>query len=292
MGMSERNEPIVDTSTKRSTPAGTPTATSPETERTSNLPSPRDSTRTLPETLATLAPWWSSPRRTLPEVACTSTVSSAAPISTSPEVGRAIDPTRHPRAAQVARRRAHAELPDDRPDDDVAARRGRPQPAVDVVGRHVATGRLEVRRADGAGHLDVGRRRGHGDVAALRQLDVHRDRLAPQQARAVLARDLHHAPSGCRPSGRHSMVVRSTSSSAPGVSALTETVVAHGRHGGTVTSPDSFSTTSRTGLGVSKVRSMCFLLSGRSVAADAGAPTAPAAGVGTCCARGRGRCRR
>ena len=45
--------------------------------------------------------------------------------------------------------------------------------------------------ADGPVDLDVGRRRGHGDVAALGHLDPHRHRVAAQEAHAVQARDLH-----------------------------------------------------------------------------------------------------
>ena len=76
----------VSTSTWRSTPLATPTATSPETERTCSVPSPRASTRTFPDTFFTWAPGASSPRRTSPDVALTSTRLPAAPNSRLPDV--------------------------------------------------------------------------------------------------------------------------------------------------------------------------------------------------------------
>ena len=113
--------------------------------------------------------------------------------------------------------------------------------------------------------------------APFGHLDPHRHRVAAQETHAVHARQLHHHDVAV-PDGRHSTVARSTSSSAPGVSASIDTTVRSA-------APAVHDHQSRRGsprrgarLPGSRTSSPCpLLLSGRAVAAQAVArPGAPA----------------
>ena len=129
--------------------------------------------------------------------------------------------------------------------------------------------------ADRPGDLDVGRRRDHGDVAALGHVDPHRDAVAPEEAHARDAAGPSPPRRGRSPDGRHSTVARSTSSSAAGVSASSETTVASVVPSGDDHQPDLVLHVEAHGRpGVSNVFPCLFLLSGRAVAVQAVAPAA------------------
>ena len=127
----------VSTSTWSSTPLATPTETSPETERTCSVPSPRARTRTLARHVA-----HPGAVRQLAQADVT-----RAPLDLDPAAGRTnLEVARrrgehrgpsHARAAQVTRRRMGPDLATDIAQRDVAAGRLRRHVGGHVVGRDV-----------------------------------------------------------------------------------------------------------------------------------------------------------
>ena len=192
---------FVTTSTWRSTPLATPTATSPETETDVQVTFGKCQDAHVARHVRHLGP--------VCELAQAHVARSR--LGLHPAAGGPhLEVARHggedggagnARTAQVPGGGLGFDVAAHRAHGDAPARRRRLHVCRDVVCGGVAAGRLDVDLAHGSVDLDVGRGRHHAHPTALGYLDADGHRVAAQDASAQRVRDLHARRGGSPPAG-------------------------------------------------------------------------------------------